>query len=655
MKNISLIELGVTKGKLKQFESKGIENAEELLHFLPRKVFQIPIVFDVDHSMINWELVGVKAVLMNIVHTAKTIRLEFKTQNSSFDVIWFNMKHQVNKLNVGSVYYVVGKLETNKYRTNTLQFTMPKIVNRTTYDEIVQDILIEYSVITGMSRNYLEKHLKEAINLIPLQENLPLDYVSEHELLDKRTAYEYLHFPKTMEQYKNGLKRHTYETVYLQARGMLEMEAENRLDSDYLPITTGLVEKIKEDLPFELTDGQAGVLEELYEKAKKGSRINALIQGDVGSGKTITSILFMASMVEAGYQAAMLAPTSVLAEQHYEEIKERLEPYGVHVAYLNGKVATRKREKNKIVKALLEGEIDILVGTHAILQDDVVFKELGAAIVDEEHRFGTVDRDKLITNTNGKGVHMLRMSATPIPRSLALTMYSSSISIHSIKTLPKGRKPVKTAYLADQTRINNGIEMQIENGNQVYIVCPLIEESDSEIMDGVLSVEETYEITKKQFENNPKVKVGMLNGKMKEEEVKEVLDRYVKNEINVLISTTVIEVGINVPNATMIVIQNAERFGLAQLHQLRGRVGRSDIQSYCILTSPKGATKRIQAMTQTTDGFKIAEIDLELRGAGDMLGTKQSGKTEYMNVIQNNLELFESVRNDLMKEKELMV
>lgn len=399
-------------------------------------------------------------------------------------------------------------------------------------------------------------------------------------------------------------------------------------------------------LPFELTEGQRGALRMISKKMKNNERVNALIQGDVGCGKTMVAIFSLLIAVENGYQGALMCPTSVLAKQHYEEITERFSSFGIKVAYLSGDL--KVRERKKIIKAIKEGEVDIVVGTHAVLGKDVEFQSLALTIVDEEHRFGVKQRELLQLKASS-GVHTISMSATPIPRSLAMTIHGDSIDVLNIKSLPKGRKPVETALITAEEDSYQRIYEEVQNGRQAYVVCPLVEESNSDILKNVESVDEAFAKAIKYFE--PKgIKVGMATGKMKQQDIDAELEKFANKEYDIFISTTIIEVGVNVPNATVILIKNAERFGLAQLHQLRGRVGRGSYQSHCLLLSEKATDigrAKLETMCNTTDGFVIAEKDLELRGTGDFIGTSQSGQNKYVMLMLGNADLNESIRNEV--------
>ncbi len=392
-------------------------------------------------------------------------------------------------------------------------------------------------------------------------------------------------------------------------------------------------------LPFDLTKDQKECLKNMFSVIKQKKQLNTLIQGDVGSGKTIVAIFMMLLMAENNYQSCMMVPTEVLGQQHYSELKKILKDTPFKVGYLSGKLKTK--EKKEILKSIELGEIQIVVGTHAIIQKDVLFKRLGLMIVDEQHRFGVVQREKLIEKHNRP--HFITMSATPIPRTLSMILYGESTQVLTIKTRPQGRKVVKTYKVEKCEKIYEFLLKEIQKNRQCYIVCPIIEDSSSERMAEVKSANATYKEVKNYFEKFPEIKISFISGKMKKEEVEKEIKDFANNKTQILVSTTIIEVGVNIPNATVMVIKNAERFGLAQLHQLRGRVGRSNWQSYCILQSLKKDDKKIEIMCQTSDGFEIAKRDLEIRGPGDFIGTRQSGQNKYVMLMLAYPKLYAAI------------
>lgn len=399
-----------------------------------------------------------------------------------------------------------------------------------------------------------------------------------------------------------------------------------------LAITT----KIIKNLPFQLTKDQKSAYEELVNRIRSGKRLNALIQGDVGCGKTILAFLLMFVMADNGFQSVLLAPTQVLASQHYNELKEMAAQYNIDVVYIaNG---LKKKEREAILKSIEDGSALMIVGTHSVLSKEVKFHDLGLSITDEEHRFGVLQREEITTKAKA-GMHTVTMSATPIPRSLSDVLLSTT-EVFNIQSMPNGRKPIQTAICASQNTIFQFIKKEIEKGHQAYVVCPLIEDKQG-VMEGILSVEQTYTEYANIFGKNA---VAVLNGKMNEDETEKVIRSFKNGEIKILVSTTVVEVGVNVSNATVIVINNAERFGLASLHQLRGRVGRGNSQGYCILNSVHKNNKRLLALCKYKNGFQIAESDYALRGSGNILGTEQSGSNYYVELSMKYPDLFSELQ-----------
>ena len=393
-----------------------------------------------------------------------------------------------------------------------------------------------------------------------------------------------------------------------------------------------------ESLPFSLTQDQEKAVTEMLSYAEAGRRINALVQGDVGCGKTIICTLMAAAFADSGYQSVIMAPTQVLARQHYDSISSMLAPFGIKTAFLDSSL--KKRDRDAVLREIANGSAQIIIGTHSCVGKDLVYKDLALAVVDEEHRFGVKQRTAIVEKA-AKGVHSITMSATPIPRSLAQVIYGDNIQLHTVRSMPNGRKAVKTRVFRNQTGNMKFVLKEVQAGHQAYVVCPMIE--NNEKVPGVKSVDQ---ITKeyREFLEPQGVRIGSLTGKTSKEETSEIINSFKDGKIDVLIATTVIEVGVNVPNATVMIITNAERFGLSSLHQLRGRVGRGDLQSYCVLQSddesPKGLA-RLQVLCDTTDGFQIAEADLAQRGAGDLLGTQQSGENKYVALMIANPDRYQ--------------
>lgn len=467
--------------------------------------------------------------------------------------------------------------------------------------------IINVSIMRSMEQDMLPDHVRNAYGL-------PL-------ITD---AIYTLHHPLSFSDIQKAKNRLAIEDM-LYFAVKLEEEAKRITGmSQYTIQSTKLAEKITGMLPYALTDDQKRVYEEIVTDMKKGNRVNALVQGDVGCGKTIVAFLLMAAAASNGYQSLLFAPTSVLAGQHYRELSAMMEALGKKVVYLEG--GMKAKDKKQILEMIEDGTADMVVGTHSILQPGVKFKNLALAVIDEEHKFGVIQR-RTVSEKAQNGVHTVTMSATPIPRTLAASMFSNK-KIYNITTMPAGRKPVQTILCDDQEEIDNFIFQELKKGRQAYVVCPLISDENTKLM----TVEDTYKMYAKQF---GKENVALLHGKVKAEETEEILKGFMSGKVKILISTTVVEVGVNNPNASVMVINNAERFGLAGLHQLRGRIGRGEYQGLCILNSEDTENERLNALCRCSNGFEIAEEDLRLRGVGNPIGTEQSG---YNKLVETSLK-----------------
>ena len=460
-----------------------------------------------------------------------------------------------------------------------------------------------------------------------IEETLPVSVIEKQDLLDRRRAIVHIHFPKDIEWLETARNRLKFEELFFIQLQLLQLKLV-RTDKNQGLIfekTPTLTKFYKEHLPFDLTNAQKRVIKEIHEDIQSGSQMNRLLQGDVGSGKTIVSFLVMLMGIDYEAQSCIMAPTEILAQQHYEGLKGFCDALGLRIDILTG--STRTKARRNILENLQLGRTHIIVGTHALLEDRVQFKKLGICVIDEQHRFGVAQRAKLWQKNEGFFPHVLVMTATPIPRTLAMTLYGD-LDVSIIDELPAGRKPIKTVHKFDahRLRVFGFMQSQIDLGRQIYLVYPLIEESET--LD-YKNLEDGYESIARAF---PNIAVSILHGKMKPADKEFEMQRFAKGETKILVATTVIEVGVNVPNASVMIIENAERFGLSQLHQLRGRVGRGGEQSYCVLMSgyklSKEGKKRLEVMVRTTNGFEIADEDLKLRGAGDIAGTQQSGAVD---------------------------
>ena len=502
-----------------------------------------------------------------------------------------------------------------------------------------------YAVCEDLSIKVLRRAIFNAIQMYKNEiENVLPDFIREkYGLLDKKTAVEQIHFPETLELLEQARFSLIFEELFLVQLKLVRLREENTKTHSALSLKIdekGLVRKFIDNLPFELTGGQKRAVNEILHDLNSDIPMARLLQGDVGSGKTVVATIMLLAGVENGYQGALMAPTEILAQQHYYNLQHWLTPMGISVGLFLGSQGKKVREKFRT--DLRNGQMNIAVGTHALIQEDVDFNNLGAIVVDEQHRFGVKQRNVL--KKKSQNPQMLTMTATPIPRTLALTVHGD-LDLTIIDELPKGRKPIKTSLVTSHRGVYELIKKEIEQGRQAYVVYPLIEESET-----LSAKAATIESERLQTEVFPQFKIGLLHGKLKNDEKEKVMADFKDKKYDILVSTTVVEVGVDVPNATVMLIENSERFGLSQLHQLRGRVGRSDLQSYCILhTASKSqeTRERLNIMTQTNDGFVIAEKDLQLRGPGEFLGTRQSGLPDLIiSDIVRDAKILETARNE---------
>nr|WP_278336155.1 ATP-dependent DNA helicase RecG [Clostridium cylindrosporum] len=549
-------------------------------------------------------------------------KIVFKSEDEYITGVWFNQPYIYKSFKVGEKVFLYGKVEI--YNSHV---EMKEIQHSKLDDNTLRKIYPIYPLNKNLTQSTLRKLILEGLKYKheEIIEFLPNEILKKYNLMDLMNAIDNIHFPKDKDSLNFAKERIKFNELLI--LNLAVLMAKEEFSRDELG-TTVLISKelvnLKNSLPFSLTNAQSKVTREILTDMKSSTPMNRLVQGDVGSGKTMVAIIAMFNVVKNGYQATMMAPTEILAMQHYESITKTLNGFDINVQIITG--STTKKQKKIILDAIKNGEIDILIGTHALIEDNVEFKNLALVITDEQHRFGVRQRAKLVNK--GKNPHVLVMTATPIPRTLAIFMYGD-MDISIIDELPPGRQEIETYHIdsSKKERAFSFIKKQINSGRQCYIVCPLVEESEK------LSLKSVEEMIT-ELENNyfKGYSIGLLHGKMKSKEKDLVMEGFKSGSIQLLVSTTVIEVGVNVPNASVMYIENAERFGLSQLHQLRGRVGRGEYKSYCILSSDsktKESRERMKIMTSTTDGFIIAEKDMQLRGFGEFFGLRQHGIFQF--------------------------
>ena len=635
--------LDIPENKIGQLKKKGFESIEDLAAFYPRRYNDFRTIVKIDQLWSHvGEVVSVIGEIVSINDGFKTLKATVRDGSyKSVDVVWFNQRYIGKRLFQHRQYVFCGKLMYNQ-QYDSFSIVAPMFFS----DDPTQfhRIAPVYPKIKGMSAEYLENCVRKAVSLIIADDDFK-DYM-EPEVRDRLGVPEYkkfltmVHDPHTDNDLVLSKRRIVCDELFPFVMKLGEKKYEFVANTKYKAKNLSLMETFIKSLPFPLTDDQSMAIHSLADKMKAGKRIEALVQGDVGCGKTVIATALAVAVVENGYQAAIMCPTAVLAEQHFKSLSEQLSPFNIKVTLLTSNLTAK--EKKTVLADIQDGHAQVIVGTHAVISKDVKFKELALTIVDEEHRFGVEQRDALAEKAK-TGVHNVSMTATPIPRTIASAVYGENTQIISVHTMPSGRKPVQTIVYSNEEKVYASMYNQIRAGHQCYVVCPLIEESDSETLAGVESVEETYSKMTAWFSKYPEVSIKMINGNMKPADVKDAISAFSDGKCQIIISTTIIEVGVNVPNATVIVVKNAERFGLAQLHQLRGRVGRGDAQSYCVLLSKQKTNPRLLAMAETTDGFEIARKDLELRGTGDIVGTRQSGIDKDVTLMLEYPELYRKI------------
>ena len=612
---------GVGPQRVKQLHRLGIQDVTGLLHYFPRTFEDRRKVYSV-HEAPRGEVVGVTGQVIQVSEKRPKPRMHILLVTisdgvRSLNLTFFNQAYKKNFYKKGQRLYAYGKIEFNY---GQLQMNTPQIEMIEEGQVVDRGIVPVYSLKEGMKqwgirmaiKNWFDHHRE-------LEDVVPMDVMGDRFTMSRYEAFREMHFPTSWERYQEARKQLAYEELWIMQMGLLLLRAHEQSHGGFAMDCDGsLVDRIRKGLPFTLTGDQAKAYADIARDMEQPQAMQRLVQGDVGSGKTVVAALALAKAIENGFQGAIMAPTEILASQHFESFQDLFRDAPIRMALLTG--STKKKEN--LYAALERGDIDVIVGTHALIQEKVNFHKLGLIVVDEQHRFGVEQRAKL--QKKGDHPHVLIMTATPIPRTMTLSIYGD-LEVSLIKEMPPGRKPIKTYVVnsSHKEKMLEFFEREMKAGRQVYAVCPLVEESEKMDLDAAEQIVYAY---KDYFE--PHYRVGMVHGRMRPKEKEEVMDAFYRHEIHLLVSTTVIEVGVNVPNATIMCIHNAERFGLSQLHQLRGRVGRGSAQAYCVLVSDSknpDSKHRLSLMEQTQDGFKLAEEDLLIRGTGELFGLAQSG------------------------------
>lgn len=619
---------GIGEKTAKLFEKVGIRTIDDLLHYYPRgyDTYGEPKTIgelseDETGTVEGFLKSGATGVHVNGL---SIVQATISDMTGKLRLVWYHMPYLKNTLRSDSHFIFRGRVIRKK---NGLTMEQPQMFKPEAYEELLSSMRPVYAQTKGLGNKMITSAVEQALAFRTLERDyLPAGLRIANELAEYNFAIEHIHFPSNEEELKFARKRLVYDEFFFFLLAVRHLkEKRQNVQSPFHMEKQDECRKLLVDLPYRLTNAQLRTLEEVLKDLNSGSVMNRLIQGDVGSGKTIIAVLALLAACENGYQGALMVPTEVLARQHFESVTELFEKHGVDkkVILLTGSMTAK--EKRIACEKVASHEADIIIGTHALIQEKIVYDNLALVITDEQHRFGVAQREMF--GNKGQMPHVLVMSATPIPRTLAIILYGD-LDISVIDELPANRLPIKNCVVdkSYRPRAYRFIENEVKNGRQAYVICPMVEESE------MIDAENVLDYTKILRQNLPGIRVEYLHGKMKGKEKNKIMEEFAAGEIQVLVSTTVIEVGVNVPNATVMMIENAERFGLAQLHQLRGRVGRGDKQSYCIMVNASGnkeKNRRLDVLNKSNDGFYIASEDLKLRGPGDIFGIRQSGDLEF--------------------------
>ena len=619
---------GIGEKTAKLFEKVGVRTVDDLLHYYPRgyDTFEEPKPMG---ALEDGAVMAVDGCLKNGASghhfgSASMVTASISDMTGKLRLVWYHMPYLKNTLKPGSRYIFRGKVSRKK---NGLVMEQPQMYRPEVYETLLKRMQPVYGQTRGLGNKTITSAMEQALSLRVMEKDyLPAGLRVSNELAEYNFAIEHIHFPEDQADLMAARKRLVYDEFFLFLLAVRRLkESREDLKSSFIFEKDTESRRLEAALPYALTEAQKRTLSQVYADLKSGKVMNRLIQGDVGSGKTIIAVLALVSAAENGFQGALMAPTEVLAKQHYETVEAMFRKYDVPFCAVLVIGSMTAKEKRLAYEKIASHEADIIIGTHALIQEKVVYDRLALVITDEQHRFGVAQRELL--GSKGSFPHMMVMSATPIPRTLAIILYGD-LDISVIDQVPANRLPIKNCVVdtSYRGRAYKFIAGEVEKGRQAYVICPMVEESE------MIQAENVLDYTKVLRENLPGIRVEYLHGRMKGKEKNGIMEAFARGEIQVLVSTTVVEVGVNVPNATVMMIENAERFGLAQLHQLRGRVGRGGDQSYCIMVNAsgdKGKNQRLEVLNKSNDGFFIASEDLRLRGPGDIFGIRQSGDLEF--------------------------
>ena len=619
---------GIGEKTAKLFEKVGVRTVDDLLHYYPRgyDTFEEPKPMG---ALEDGAVMAVDGCLKNGASghhfgSASMVTASISDMTGKLRLVWYHMPYLKNTLKPGSRYIFRGKVSRKK---NGLVMEQPQMYRPEVYETLLKRMQPVYGQTRGLGNKTITSAMEQALSLRVMEKDyLPAGLRVSNELAEYNFAIEHIHFPEDQADLMAARKRLVYDEFFLFLLAVRRLkESREDLKSSFIFEKDTESRRLEAALPYALTEAQKRTLSQVYADLKSGKVMNRLIQGDVGSGKTIIAVLALVSAAENGFQGALMAPTEVLAKQHYETVEAMFRKYDVPFCAVLVTGSMTAKEKRLAYEKIASHKADIIIGTHALIQEKVVYDRLALVITDEQHRFGVAQRELL--GSKGSFPHMMVMSATPIPRTLAIILYGD-LDISVIDQVPANRLPIKNCVVdtSYRGRAYKFIAGEVEKGRQAYVICPMVEESE------MIQAENVLDYTKVLRENLPGIRVEYLHGRMKGKEKNGIMEAFARGEIQVLVSTTVVEVGVNVPNATVMMIENAERFGLAQLHQLRGRVGRGGDQSYCIMVNAsgdKGKNQRLEVLNKSNDGFFIASEDLRLRGPGDIFGIRQSGDLEF--------------------------